>query len=115
MSGFVDINAELERVSRRIEEGTDVVNNARELFMIAEAEFDNKFAEIQLSAKLSNPDMTQTDLKAIATRDSHMMRMTLIKAESSYKSANGTLHALQNRQEVLRELSFNLRAEAKIR
>ena len=114
MTGFQNLNIELDRVSKEIETTSYEVDIAREEYLIKKAEYENKFAEVQLRAKAEDSESTQTDIKAMATRETYELRLEVITKDSACRKALNKLRALRDRLEAMREVSFNLRRESKI-
>ena len=112
---FASLNEDLDRVSRDIESTTYDVDIAREAFLIKEAEYDNAYSHAILCSIANNSELTQTDLKAMATAECHPLNMDRIMAKSTYMKAQNRLKALRDRLDALKELGYNLRREAQIR
>ena len=112
---FAAANEDLDRVSREIESVSFEVDAAREAFLLKDAEYENKFACVQLEVKAMDGDATQTDIKAEAVKATYALRLEVIKADSVYRAAQGRLKALRDRLDAIRECCFNLRAETKIK
>ena len=112
---FTPPNEELDSITKEIELVSHQVDIAREAYLIQDEKYENEFACTQLTVKANNPDATQTDIKAEAVKATHAVRLEVIKADSVYKAAQNRLRALRDRLDALREISFNLRAESKIR
>ena len=115
MSGFVTINADLDRISQDIQSTTYQVDIAREEYLLKKAEYENAFARIQIETKAKNPDATQTDIKAAAETGAYSLRVELIRKDSTYSKTQNKLRALRNRLDALMEVAYNLRREASIR
>ena len=114
MPGFREINADLDRITREIETKSGELETAREAYLTAKANYDNTLAAAQLEAKMMNLELTQTDVRAQATKDAHNSRLDLIKAECTYKRLMNEIRARRDRLDACREMSFNLRQESKI-
>lgn len=109
-----EVNEELNGVSESIQKKTHELEAAREVYLLAEAKYENEFAMYERKCKVEYPDMTQTDIKAEATNRSYNARIDLIKAECVFKKLMNEIKALRDRLEALREVSYNLRMEAKL-
>lgn len=111
---FKEVNASLEQAVKDIEVKNFELGEAREMFLLAKANYENSRARYLLEQKAKSPELTQSELNAFAINLSHTDRLEFIKAESSYRKLNGEIRNLRERLEAYREMSFNLRRESAI-
>jgi len=82
-------------------------------YSTAKAIYENKVAEIIMTMKVSDPSMTQTDLKAQSTIGSHTERLNMIMCESKYRKSQNEYTYLKDLFEVAKERSYTYRSEVK--
>lgn len=112
MSEFTNVNNELIHIEQELQVKTNSINHAREAYLYAKADYENTFSRYLLETKVNKPEMTQSEIKAMATNLSYEKKLNLITKESSYKALSNEIRSLRDRIDVLREVSFNLRKEA---
>lgn len=109
---FQPINQDMDSVTTQITLKTDELNVASEEHLKAEAGYDKTYASALLTTKLTNPLMTQAEIRARATETAYMMRMIAIEKESTYRRLASEIKALRDRLKVLQAKGANLRSEA---
>lgn len=114
MSGFVNINTDLDKVSQDIQSATYEVDIAREEYLLKKADYDDAYAKVKLMTKAKNPKATQTDLEAEAETQTHAIRLAFVMKDSTYHKAQNKLQALRDRLSACQEISYNLRREVSI-
>ena len=114
MTDFYKLSVELSNTAKEIQLKDGLVEAARLTYLTAKAEHERASAKALIETKLRNPEMTQTDIKAESVVISYDAKISAIIAESAYKKLVGELKALRDKLETLREISFNLRCEAKL-
>ncbi len=114
MSGFANINADLDKVSQDIQSATYELDIAREEYLLKKAEYENSYEGVKLATKAKNPKATQTDLEAEAETQTHVLRLELVMKDSTYHKAQNKLQVLRDRLAACQEISYNLRREASI-
>src|SRR3990167_518538 len=111
---FDTVNKDFFDTAEMIEQKTGDLETAREAYLYSKARWENEYARFLLESKTKNPDAVQEEIKALATNLSYQERLNCIRAESAYRRLQNEVKALREKLDVCREISWNLRAEAKI-
>ena len=109
---FHEVNSEFDLLIEELENVTRVMDEAREVYLLKEASYENLVAQCIQEGKLLNPKATQTDLNARAETKGFNMKIELVHAECNFKRLTNRLKFLRDRLDALKEKSYNLRKEA---
>lgn len=113
MSGFNEINDEMETLSREIEILSGQLEDKRQAYEQAKNVYEQTYSGFILTGKIENTGYTQTDLEAYATKQSSSAKAEMILAHGAYRRLKGELSAKQGRLDTVKERGWNLRQELK--
>ena len=111
IDNFDEANKELFDVAEKIELKTGELENAREKYLLCDAEYENEYSRTLLETKLKRQDATQSEIVAQAKVLSYEKKLEMIKAEFAYKRLQNEVRALRDKLDVCKEISWNLRKE----
>ena len=111
---FSKVNAQLEQTAEAIQIASNLITNSNLLYLTAKADYEKEYASALLQAKAEDGKLTQEEIKATAVNKAYEKKMEMIRAKSRYDANRCELRSLRDRLDVEREVSFNLRQEAKI-
>lgn len=113
MSGFNDVNNEMDDLDKQVDTLAQEVEDKRLAYERKKHELSLKYSNLVIEGKAKNPDWTQTDVVAWATLESNIEKSAMITAQAEYRRLRARLTTKQSMQETAREKSYNRRQELK--
>jgi hypothetical protein len=110
---ITEINRLLEEIPSLLNGKRGVVIAKRKDYLIAKANYENKFDMVYLMEKAKSDKKTQGDLKALSRQGSHKERLDMISAEAEMRIIQNEIKYLEDQYEAVLENSRTYRAELK--
>ena len=114
MSEITELNKNLIDTSNEISIKSGEINKARMTYLTLKDEYERDYSSAIVQIKTTNPDLTQTDIRAIAIGQSYNKKLELRVAEGEYRALMTGLKALQDKLTTLQEMCYNIRSEMRL-
>jgi hypothetical protein len=109
-----EINKQLMDTAHSIQTKSNEIEEARGKYLSAKTEYEYKYALAIDTLKVTQPDLTITDLKSKAEISTHQLRLDMNVADSLFHKLKADINALRDTLEALQEISYNTRQEIKL-
>lgn len=90
-----------------------IAREARTAYQMKKAEWRHTMDKGITLKKLTDPEMTQTDLAAYGRELAYDAHIAMIQAEATWRAAQDAVLFLRDKQDALKEASYNARQELK--
>lgn len=109
-----EINANLIKISKDIAIKSNEIDIARSEYLQAKDEYEHEYSKSVIFCKTTDPNATQTDIKAMAIDKTYQKKLDMRVKEAKYRSLMSGLKSLRDQLESLYETSYNIRAELRL-
>lgn len=110
---ITEVRRKLEEIPEQLNEKRSLLIEKRRDYLLAKADYENKYDKVYLLEKLKGEKKTQGDLKALSRQGSYDERVAMISAEANMKKVQNDIQFLQDKYESVLEDSRNYRQELK--
>lgn len=110
----ININQKLMTANEEMGKLAWEMNQATDEYLQAKLKTSSQYARYVLEVKAADHHLTTMEMKAKADLMTEHLRIEEVKCESTYKKLRIRMEMLQLQLEALKEVSFNMRQEARM-